>query len=564
MDFRKRKRFSLVIGVLALSLLIAAAIAVPPDMERDGGIALSHPSGFYDEPFYLEITGGGSIYYTLDGSEPDETSLRYTGPILIDDASKNPNVFSMIPEVSLYYDRELLEERGISDMYEQKLPSQNVDKATIINAVSIDALGNRSVVASAVYFVGFEDKPGYDGINIISIQMDPGDLFDFEKGIYVTGKVMADAVASQDPAVTRHDTYLWLWPANYNQRGSEWERKARIICFDADRDQTLSGSFGVRIQGRWSRASMPKSMNIFARKAYGAKTIDCAPLIGLDEELTSLNLNSGGNDIDTMITDYLANALLQGYDISCREYSPYALFLDGEYWGVFWLTPRFKADYLSKKYGVAEDNVIIVKGRYVEAGDEHDIDLFKSMQEFISETDMSDPEAYAKACEMIDIENCVDYYATEIYIANMDWPVNNYSLWRTRSGDFGQYEDTRWRWLLFDLNASMNPDNANMDSVERARNEDALFQGLMGNEEFARAIEERLVYLAGNVFTPERVDPLITEYENDMAEAIGKKYQRFYDGDKTEADFLEACEEVRAFFRLRRDYIMSAYGEADE
>ncbi len=52
-----------------------------------GGVATpqaSVPSGEYDQPVTVELTGGGTIYYTLDGSRPTEASASYTGPIIID------------------------------------------------------------------------------------------------------------------------------------------------------------------------------------------------------------------------------------------------------------------------------------------------------------------------------------------------------------------------------------------------------------------------------------------------------------------------------------------------
>lgn len=46
----------------------------------------SEESGTYDDKLYLEITGSsnGFIYYTLDGSNPTETSILYTEPILLE------------------------------------------------------------------------------------------------------------------------------------------------------------------------------------------------------------------------------------------------------------------------------------------------------------------------------------------------------------------------------------------------------------------------------------------------------------------------------------------------
>ena len=44
----------------------------------------SAPSGVYAQPVQLELTGEGTIYYTLDGSRPTKNSAVYTEPIMID------------------------------------------------------------------------------------------------------------------------------------------------------------------------------------------------------------------------------------------------------------------------------------------------------------------------------------------------------------------------------------------------------------------------------------------------------------------------------------------------
>ena len=88
------------LGVACLAVLIAlTAMQQRPQALQQ--VRFSVASGFYDEPFWLEMEAdGGEIYYTLDSSEPNEHSIPYTGPIEIRDASPNENVYSTITDVS--------------------------------------------------------------------------------------------------------------------------------------------------------------------------------------------------------------------------------------------------------------------------------------------------------------------------------------------------------------------------------------------------------------------------------------------------------------------------------
>ena len=55
-----------------------AYVAKPPEF--------SYESGIYDEALSLRLSANtsGTIYYTMDGSEPDENSLTYTSPIFLE------------------------------------------------------------------------------------------------------------------------------------------------------------------------------------------------------------------------------------------------------------------------------------------------------------------------------------------------------------------------------------------------------------------------------------------------------------------------------------------------
>lgn len=559
MNANRTRIAACVAGGICFALLLACALCAPETNAMGvGPVTLSRDSGFYGEAFDLELRfDGGKIYYTLDSSDPDETATLYEGPIHIADASENPNVYSMITDVSLEFSPEILKRSGQKPRFGYQTPEALVDKATVVRAVGIDDAGNRSDVVNAVYFVGFDEKPGYDGLGIITVTTDPDNLFDYEKGIYVTGKTFADYL--EDGYYKATKTVFEQWPCNYTNRGIDWEREASVCCFDADRNIVFSGNYGIRIQGGVSRGMLPKSLNLFARKQYGQETFSGMDLFGQNWQPDSVTLTGGSLSYKAKVHDALINEMAEGLDIDTRVYKPYLMFLDGEYWGLYWLTPRYEKAYFQYKYGVEGDDVVMIKQGALEIGREEDLALYEAMNAYICDNDMSDPAAYARACEMIDVQSCIDYYATEIYISNMDWPQKNTALWRTRGTNSGAYGDGRWRWILFDVNVTLRSKRAGMDYVEHIKRGDSLFGSLMENETFAAAFYARLTALSGAQFDPARVEAWLRDYEIRMLDAIGNDYARFFNNTLKNTDFIDACERYIQYFYDRREFCLENY-----
>ena len=561
LNSKRRRILHCLIGLAVILLLLV--VALNPNSGADQSpkpVRLSRASGFYDGEFYLEMQcDRGEIRYTLDCTEPDENSLLYTEPILIGDASANPNVYCMNEDISVEMKPDILEMAGKEPTYRFTTPKEPVDKATVIRAVCIDAFGNRSEIIEGVYFVGFDQKKAYDGMNIITITTEPDNLFDYEKGIYVMGKAFGDVLEQNDgiPPVVR---YIANWEGNYKNRGKEWEREARVCIFNADRKMVLSGDYGIRIQGGASRYMAMKSFNIFARKRYNSQPFPCDELFGEDWHLDSLNLNAGGQGVYTKIHDVMINTLAKDLDVLTREYEPYQLFLDGEYWGVYWLTPRFKSDYFESKYGIPDGDVIETKVNYIEVGVEEDNTAHKELLQLIADNDLDIPENYERLCEAVDIDSWIDYYAIECYIANYDWPKNNRSMWRSRRIANEPGQDGKWRWILFDVNLAMKLKRAEENYLTRTAKVDAIFSSLYECDLFRKALTERMVTLARDYFSPERVNAYVDDYVERMRNAMANEYSRFY-SDRTEEDFVQECEDIKSFFQKRHDYIMEAYGD---
>jgi hypothetical protein len=536
----------------------------------------SKESGFYDEPFYLTINAPyDEIYYTVDGSEPDMDSLKYTGPICIDDATSDPNVYSEIKDVSLFYDEELRKlyiEHELDDditnvVPDYVLPEYDVSKCRVIRAVYYDAEGKKSDVLTGSYFVQADkrgDKNVDDGGRMtISLVMDPDDLFDHERGIYVMGDRMDEYMAEaarqssgeEDSEPDEDDPLGDLWEANYTGRGPEWEREA-CAQFFKDGKLMLSQKIGVRIKGGYSREYNPKSLNFFARKELdGNATFDLGG--NAKQRQDKLTLYNGGEDIYSKLKDPLVAELCSDMDFATMSFTPCDLYLDGEYWGYYFLTEKYDKKYIENRYNVDDDNVIMMKDNLMEEGAETDEALYMEDMLFISQEDMTMDENYRKACRILDMESFIDYMAAEIYIARwLDWPGTNFAMWRTRKADNGEYGDCRWRMMLFDVNwggMTCRDGDVTRDSIAWARGQSPLFDNLLNNDEFRQAFTERLMSLRDNEFAPDRVEKKIDELVSTMDEPMDEHYRRFFGTD--DARFHEEAEEIARFFRERRDFI---------
>ena len=525
-------------------------------------IIFSKESGFYDKEFELSVFAPTKeIYYTIDGGDPDKTSLKYEGPIRIYDATNNPNVYSVCTDVTTRFSEEIQEEYinwEKSPTY--KIPAYEVDKCNVIKVVYYDEEDNRSEIEEKVYFVGFDNKTGYEDVNVICITTDPNNLFDYENGIYVTGQYFDTYKEMGIPE--RKLRYWEHWDANYRQRGKEWERESNIQIFNKEKEHVYSQNVGIRIQGGGSRGYFPKSINIYAREEYGNNRLEY-DFWGTGYEPKRMTLSSCGNDYYTKIKDRLISELSDECNIVTMNYEPYVLFLNGEYWGFYYLTEKYDAQYIEHYYGVDKgnqiDDIIMIKNEQVEIGEVSDYYVsYAEMQAFILNNDIGYDDNFQKACELIDIQSFIDYFAIEGYIARCgDWPESNFALWRSRNISGKPYEDGKWRWMLFDVNSSsLGTSFLEDDFIAIMRADSPLFDSMCESEIFKKMFADRVLELSNTIFAEENVNKKIDEYIQLMDEPMEKHYQRFF-GTSNEK-FYSVIDDIRSFFDSRKEYVIES------
>ena len=344
---------------------------------------------------------------------------------------------------------------------EDFVPTDDFPTAHVIRAVAIDKRGNRSEVVSGTFFIGYDREALYGDIALMFLVTDPANLFDHEDGIYVLGKIYEDWAAEQTEAFES-----WQATGNFSQRGDEWERDVSVTYLPAE-GEGFTQEMGVRIKGGASRGNSQKSLRLIARDEYGQKNVKYVLYPdnvresdgGVVDKYKSFTLRNGGNDCGFgKIRDPFIQQLAAGLRFETAANMPVIAFINGEYWGLYTLNEEYTDNYIQYHYGIDNDNVITVKCGAVDDGEEDDIALYQEMFSYIADHDMSDPEHYVRASELLDMGSFADYCALQIYIANEDgvFQNNNWQMWRVREPDpsVHAYADGKWRMMLYDTDFS--------------------------------------------------------------------------------------------------------------
>ncbi|HBN57212.1 MAG TPA: hypothetical protein DD414_10595 [Lachnospiraceae bacterium] len=462
----------------------------------------SMKSGFYDQPFLLELAAGNheTIYYTMDGSEPTEDSAVYEQEILIADASSRPNVYNSV--------------RNVVEWWKSYKPSEKlVDKAVIIRAVAMDDQMNTSEVVTATYFVG---QKKYEDVKVMSLVAEPEELFG-ENGIYVTGAEYDAWYLSDGP---EEEAPL----PNFRQKGREWEAEGNVQMFESGQE-VMNQPFGMRIQGTSTRGDIKKRFKIYAREEYGGSAYFDYEIFG--KRSHSLAIRAG-------FLDAFGADLVEDRAIAVQRTQKVIVFLNGEYWYETYLREKYDKYYLQETYGVDANNVVIIKDGNCVEGEEAYVEEYQKVLDRLREDDDPDPtESYELLNEMIDMQSYIDFLCANIYLCNMDVTQNaNYMLWRTMKDDGTEYGDGKWRWMLYDVDCAewLGPEDYGVDSLQKIiffpqgrfengrtpMKEHSFLKALRHDDRFRQQFVMSFLDMVNTNFAEDRVEKKLKEWGEDL------------------------------------------------
>ena len=457
--------------------------------------------GVYNDIDTLSVVleGEGEIYYTTDCTAPTVNSTRYTGPITL-------------------------------------------NKTTVIRAFSVAEGKTDSDVLDVTYIINENHS-----LPVASLVTEPDNLWDYYEGIYVEG-----------PGASSKFPYTG---ANFWKK---WEKEATVSLYEMD-GTGFTSPCGIRIFGAYSRALPMKSFSCFFRGTYGANQLNYQLFgeEGLDVYEAFIFRNAGQDFDGARMRDPLLSELAStAMYMPCQKNRPVILYLNGEFWGIYYIREKINENFIAGNYNVAPEDVVldVSHGSTTE---------YKEFLSYVKKHNLSDPEAYAYVESQMDIDQYIDYIIMQIYIGNLD----NGNIRFFKAGD------GKWTWLMYDVDQStfyvkndtvaehLNPKGTGTNDWFSTE----LINGLLKNQGFKDKFLSRFAWQIENVWNYERVNAAIDRYYEAILpdkERDCKKWDLSYSTWKWAVgylrDFFEeregyVVEDIQNWFKLT-DAQMEAYG----
>ncbi len=341
-------------------------------------------SGFYSGGVEVSITNiepGDTVRYSVDGSWISDTSEIFPDFILID------STCVLLAQVH---------KRGY-------LP------------------GN---VASNSYLINFDTE-----LPVVSISLNPHDLWDWEEGIYVMGP-------NASTSYPYKGANFWM----------DWKKSSHIEFFDKNQDLGFELDADIMIHGGFSRANPMKSLRILTDGKYDQSEINYQ--VFEDKDINKFNrliLRNSGQDYNiTHFRDALMHKIVQQKtDIHIQDYEPAVVILNGEYWGIHNIREKIDRFYVSENFGIHEDSTEVLRENHIII--EGDFYHYVQMIDYIKNIPVVDSLVYDSISRLLNISNYTDYFIAEMYYVNSDgWPQHNTKYWRAAN------DTARWNYILTD------------------------------------------------------------------------------------------------------------------
>lgn len=488
------------------------------------GIGFSTPGGFYDTGFslFLSSKNGEKIYYTTDGTEPTTESEEYDGSIEVRSKSGRKYVYAA---------------QGFGYLDKASYYPTSIDAGMVVKAITVNSSGKVTGSATQEYYIGLAKDSAYANIPVLSLTVDPDEMFGYFNGIYVPGRTKEDAIITGDNSSAGSANYL-----------NGWERQGQLSFYETEKGKTFEKEVTTKMYVDVVINARQKSLRFNVTDTENFKGSSILKYVDTKGNIT---LQPYIDDDELKVKDYIANELMKDSSVGTLDMSPVILFIDGEYWGVYLLKVPYTANYLAERFGITESVYIRKDNAYQQQ--------FNDMYNFVVSNDMSLSENYAHVEQQMDIDNYIEYICANVYFGNSNFRTTKGTQWRVVEGGGTGYSDGRWRWLMnYPIGNSMGRAKTQTYSIDtylqKSLRMDRFFQSMLMNKTFCNKLVSTMDKMVNERFTQDNWEPIIDNGAELMKKAAIDNYLRFY-GSMKDSAYASGIDTIKSFFSRRADYI---------
>lgn len=539
------------------------------DTAELGTVYFSKKAGFYDEPFTLHLQCDDPdtlIFYTTDGSDPKDNGTMYLGGIELTSRESEPNEFaSRALQTYVVWD----EEKPVYlENFAYRYAPDPVDKATTVTVRLYKDKHWSEEMQARTYWIGVQQHT----LPVVSVVSEPGKIFGAD-GIYEPGSTYF--------TLHKYGEHTQSSPAIGNF-SLEREVDATVQIVDGEHDASLQTE--ISISGGMTRAR-GLLKNIAVELQNDETTDVLAEPTGTEVEKFTLRGPGSGVPGFSAWRDLYQSAFLNNYlydtGMATQYNLPVVLYLQDEYWGIYTIRESKGREFFADHYGVD-----VRKVQRFGNGNE-DAEAEKLAAEL--RTLPHNQAAWKWLNEQFDLDNYMDYLIASMFLNNRDGLYENTSnmlLWKVDGDeDANPYEDGRWRFVLNDLDATLQEQEADpfilldKDPVENDIPV-LLFQKVWKYPEFREAFAQKMREAVRTIYAPENTLPAFDAWCEQLAPEMPRMLARCrveltplapLTGFLTRAapqpqlrtmdDWERDCDSVRTFLQTRGDILLDYLDE---
>ena len=391
------------------------------------------------------------------------------------------------------------------------------------------------MLASPVVTRTYIKDGGNEPFPILSIVTDKKNLFESNYGMFVNSSYGRPGNGSDD---------------KYNGN-MDWDRPVNFEYITTDNECVISQECDFSACGGWSRRWNPHSFKLKAGKAYEFNNTFAYQFFGTEKDNPAvengksylkhktLQIRNGGNDNNARIKDAAMQQIVasSGLYLEHQAWQPVHVYINAEPYAVLNMREPNNKHYAYANYGIDTDQMdqfeVCADSGYVQkAGTK---DSFNKWYELAKTA--SSEDSYNEICKLVDIDEYVNYMATEFFLGSDDWPHNNVKAYRDQN-------DGKFRFVLFDVDfafARNQPFNEffkeeyfnfnELKGYDYSKGKSingthqykeievvTIFKNMLNNETFRKKFIDAYCVIAGSVFEPERAKKIV----KDMAAYLSK------------------------------------------